>query len=161
MSETAPSIFSSALGNMGQIKGFDVDMAKRVVQETLGWTYEFHVYGSYSSAFYAMSKLGNCDVTFGPFNSYIERVQCHATPAAGESWGHIMKGCPMYMNPSNATTTDSFWKAACCGYPLTPHLKNGLAVIAEAHSALLLWYYPLSWLCLLEGPTVWIHAEDV
>ena len=66
------------------------------------------MYDSYSAAFYHASH-GDCDLVFGAFNAYVERVQCRATPTPGESWGSITVGCPIYMSPANATTTSSYW----------------------------------------------------
>ena len=81
-----PVVFSEALGNLGQVKGFDVDFLNHVLQRTLAWSYEIHAYPSYAASFYH-AITGKCDLVFGAFNRWPERVQCHAMPAVGESWG--------------------------------------------------------------------------
>ena len=125
-----PLIFSGALGNMRFVKGHDVDAIKLTIGDYLGWTYELHVYPTYSAAVYHLIH-GKCDTALGPFNAYTERMQCHARPVSPESWGNVARGCPLYHNPKNSTTTDSFYEAGCCATPLYSHLANGLAVIAE------------------------------
>merc|ERR1711871_671445 len=122
---------------MGQIQGHDVDFIKQVVEQYLGWTYQFSIFPSYSAAFYhaiahpAAESQDYCDIVFGSFNLLTRRTQCHAQAVPGESWGTVTHGCPAYRNPPNATTTNSFWDAGCCGTAFLSHLNNGNSVIAK------------------------------
>jgi len=77
--------FSAMLGNLETIAGFDVDLMKQVT-DLLGWEYEWIVYPGYSEVLYH-TRIGDCDVGFGCFNQNSMRIQCHATPSKGQSWG--------------------------------------------------------------------------
>lgn len=121
--------FSAMLGNLETIAGFDVDLMKQVT-DLLGWEYEWIVYPGYNEVLYH-TRIGDCDVGFGCFNQNSMRIQCHATPSKGQSWGSVDTGCPLYSSPSNTTTTDEFSLAACCLQPLLSHLTNGWGIMAR------------------------------
>jgi hypothetical protein len=147
VSITKPLVYSSRLGNLRDIDGFDMSVANFILKETLGWEFEMHVYKvnrqssqrvfdfcplvfdfvfwplqTYAAAFYHATRGGDCDLGIGPFGPFPERLQCHATPAAGESWG-TSEACPAFQSPKNATTTDSMWLAGCCGKFLSPYYQ--------------------------------------
>ena len=125
---TSPKIYSHST-IAANLQGFVVDVSDQVFRNILGWDYDLHVYATYAAAFYH-TRVGDCD--FGAvFTNTPGRSQCFAAPAAGESWGTVTKGCPLYQSPATSTTTDSMNIASCCAIFLQPFFNSssGLGIM--------------------------------
>jgi len=124
-SATSPQIISTT-DAPSWIIGWDIDFTARVIGELLGWNYEFHLYPTYSSAFYAV-RTGACDLSMTPFIQYPSRTQCYKTEPTPGAWGGTL-GCPLYNATPSATGTTSLWTANCCGQFLPPYMDSAIAI---------------------------------
>jgi len=125
--ETTAQTFTKA--NLIDVQGFDVAMMQKVLQTSLVWDYEIHVYSTPASALYH-TRVGTCDVAMGAFSHISSRVQCHAVPLSGQSWG-AATGCPLYSATASATTTTDFAIAGCCIEAASPYFQTGLSVMRD------------------------------